>query len=495
MNRGSQPLRRRARVVGLPRSRHDLGPGALARWLAFAASPFAGFRIGRAGGVTPPGLRLSQEDNSGSVGAEAPADLRAPQGERGRIARSEVLRSSVLPAARGGSGRSPCAALRGPPCAGASWGPPPGWGEDRAAPPGRSRPASAPVGARSASPTSSHGVRLKDPLHRHARGASTPGSPPSSPGEVSGGPDRPPPPLARRRRPRLRREPSAPDCHSGARSALAVSHDFGGLLRTLVAGLFHPAADHGVRRVAGAPGHSEERSGALHSRRSGRWRPEASRARTGTRASRRHRPGSGVMREGRIRRRLLAGARTGRRSGSPLLPFSRAIPTGAVTLRSVSLVHSRTASPRPHALPTLQGRGVSTIAFRRPQGLAPCPSPLPARPVRVARARCSLGLRLAPAGPSSPGGGGGAAGARFTSKSHPSCSRRCSGEPVARLSRSRRAISVPQGVYAGAMPTSRKRNFRPLWFLWMGNGFPVLPVDGGGPPRRPGPHVPPIPSS
>lgn len=39
----------------------------------------------------------------------------------------------------------------------------------------------------------------------------------------------------------------------GTRSALAVSHDFGGLLRTRGAGLLHPAANHGVRLVSGHP--------------------------------------------------------------------------------------------------------------------------------------------------------------------------------------------------------------------------------------------------
>jgi len=51
--------------------------------------------------------------------------------------------------------------------------------------------------------------------------------------------------------PRLRCEPSAPDCHSGTPSVLAVSHGFDGLLRARGAGLLHPAADHGVRLVAG----------------------------------------------------------------------------------------------------------------------------------------------------------------------------------------------------------------------------------------------------
>jgi len=37
-----------------------------------------------------------------------------------------------------------------------------------------------------------------------------------------------------------------------SRSALAVSHDFGGFLRTRGAGLLHPAADHGVRLVSGS---------------------------------------------------------------------------------------------------------------------------------------------------------------------------------------------------------------------------------------------------
>lgn len=40
------------------------------------------------------------------------------------------------------------------------------------------------------------------------------------------------------------------NANSGTRSALAVSHDFGGLLLTRSAGLLHPAADHRVRLVA-----------------------------------------------------------------------------------------------------------------------------------------------------------------------------------------------------------------------------------------------------
>jgi hypothetical protein len=41
------------------------------------------------------------------------------------------------------------------------------------------------------------------------------------------------------------------NANPGTRSALVVSHDFGGLLLTRSAGLLHPAADHRVRLVAG----------------------------------------------------------------------------------------------------------------------------------------------------------------------------------------------------------------------------------------------------
>jgi len=53
--------------------------------------------------------------------------------------------------------------------------------------------------------------------------------------------------------PRLRCEPSAPECNSGTRSAHAVSHDYDGLLHTRGVGLLHPTANHEVRLVAGHP--------------------------------------------------------------------------------------------------------------------------------------------------------------------------------------------------------------------------------------------------
>lgn len=94
------------------------------------------------------------------------------------------------------------------------------------------------------------GFVSKMPLHRHPLCASCPSSLSSSPGEVSCGQDMRSSGLAPVRPPRLRCEPSVPACHSGTPSALAVSHDFGGLLRARGAGLLHPAADHGVRLVA-----------------------------------------------------------------------------------------------------------------------------------------------------------------------------------------------------------------------------------------------------
>ena len=98
---------------------------------------------------------------------------------------------------------------------------------------------------------SSHGVRLKDcpsidiqrvcPLRAHCLPRQA-GCPADWTCARSG--------LRLVRTPRLRCEPSAPECHSGTCSARAVSHDFGGLLHTRGAGLLHPAADHGVRLVS-----------------------------------------------------------------------------------------------------------------------------------------------------------------------------------------------------------------------------------------------------
>lgn len=44
--------------------------------------------------------------------------------------------------------------------------------------------------------------------------------------------------------------PSAWSCHHQARSVLVVPPDFDGFLRSSAAGLFHPAADHGVHCVS-----------------------------------------------------------------------------------------------------------------------------------------------------------------------------------------------------------------------------------------------------
>jgi hypothetical protein len=69
-------------------------------------------------------------------------------------------------------------------------------------------------------------VLSKMPLHRRPRRASTPGL-----GLL------------------LRLRPGA--ASPGSRSALVVSHDFGGFLRACGAGLLRPAADHGVHLVSG----------------------------------------------------------------------------------------------------------------------------------------------------------------------------------------------------------------------------------------------------
>jgi hypothetical protein len=98
----------------------------------------------------------------------------------------------------------------------------------------------------------SWGSSQRLPLHRHPTCVSSPSLLPSPPGEVSSGLDMWSIGLAPSSPPRLHCEPSAPECQSGTSSARAVSHDFGGLLHTRGAGLLHPAADHGVRLVAGS---------------------------------------------------------------------------------------------------------------------------------------------------------------------------------------------------------------------------------------------------
>ena len=107
-------------------------------------------------------------------------------------------------------------------------------------------------------PDSSHGL-LKDPLHRHPLCASTPGV-----GSAPAPPERGPPSRSLGVSQRALRSPgSRPVAFAPitfgpgmplpeSRSALAVSHDFGGFLRTRGAGLLHPAADHGVRLVSGS---------------------------------------------------------------------------------------------------------------------------------------------------------------------------------------------------------------------------------------------------
>ena len=117
------------------------------------------------------------------------------------------------------------------------------------------------------------------------------------------------------------------------------------------------------------------------------------------------------------------------RSTTPAVS-SRALPSGAVTLRSLSLVHSRTASPRP--LPSRRSwrpvRPASAVTSVRRPVRSPrvprallhvrvrCCLPACARPA----ARCSLGLPALPA-PLTPLPKEGGAGARerLTSKSQP----------------------------------------------------------------------------
>jgi hypothetical protein len=129
--------------------------------------------------------------------------------------------------------------------------------------------------------------------------------------------------------------------------------------------------------------------------------------------SRRTRPGEEV-RPSRSRH-CCRHTKSARSTGSR---YSRTIPSGAVALRSFSLVHSAletTGCPvSPHqvtlaaAFPSLPcGRCRSSplvptevgyqsearcVPHGRPQGLLPCPSPLPSHRLRVVTARCSLGL-------------------------------------------------------------------------------------------------------
>jgi len=98
----------------------------------------------------------------------------------------------------------------------------------------------------------SWGSSQRLPLHRLPTCVSSPSLLPSPSREVPSGLGMRHFQLSPSVPPRLRCEPSAPACQSGTRSALAVSHDVGGLLHTRSAGLLHPAADHGVRLVAGS---------------------------------------------------------------------------------------------------------------------------------------------------------------------------------------------------------------------------------------------------
>lgn len=160
------------------------------------------------------------------------------------------------------------------------------------------------------------------------------------------------------------------------------------------------------------------------------------------------------------------------RSTAPAVS-SRALPSGAVTLRSLSLVHSRTASPRP--LPSRRFRRPSRPCLRcrqrppscpcapRPQGLAPWPSPLlPARlreadspmlPWASRSARCATPL------PKERGAG---ARERLTSKS----------QPVGLVRSGRPSFPVPCEVYARAVPTPRTRDSRHLRWRAVGSWIP-----------------------
>ncbi len=349
-----------------------------------------------------------------------PGHLAALANERSGVGtRPGMVRLSVFPAdPRGPAGRPACA-FRSALCAHSCSLPGSGWTQPRGFA-GRGRwcrpdglgfvqlPKGLPLPARLAL----MGFVSKMPLRRRPACASTPCSLPTPPGGVSSVLDMRSSRLSPLGTLRLRREHSAPECQSGARSTLAVSHDFGGLLRTRGAGLLHPAADHGVRLVASTLRRSRVRAVLLDrspttehrpvpppesppslevrevdSPPPERWGWSVSRA-AGPKPCRRQAtawcpsPVSGLPvldpeRRQPIRRPAAEhpagtagrnpraaptdirgshrrGDTSRSRCGVPLLSFSRALLAGAVTLRSLPLVHSRTASPRPPAFSTLR---------------------------------------------------------------------------------------------------------------------------------------------
>lgn len=211
--------------------------------------------------------------------------------------------------------------------------------------------------------------------------------------------------------PRLRYEPSAPEYQSGTRSALAVSHDFDGLLRTQGAGLFHPATDHGVRLVADPPGCRSGRADSPNRGSSKRHRPYRApqrppslEEREGEHPSPKRRVGAvaGAPTEVEARGQATGFRRLGRALPKPSQPVpGRSAAPITLPRHSHRRGHPSKLSPRPQPcrvtatcfpLDVVGFGALSTAGSNRPQGLSPCPSPLRACPVMDPRARCSLGL-------------------------------------------------------------------------------------------------------
>jgi hypothetical protein len=276
--------------LAFPAARRDLHLSALAGGLVFADASSRPAQLVRAGGYAPHGLGLSLEDTSEPSAGRSPSTaplgptLPKERGAGGADARSDLFdvqfSSGLLtrPIARCARARRRVVWRPRSPTAVSWWTHPEGCtrtahtGEgvaSRAAvvghggPPWPSRLQLAPAVDRCTllserlepGRTPLLGFVSKMPLRRLPACASTPiPSRPVRARPASSGRCHPVSPggsltvrdgFARRLRPR--------DATPGARSALAVSHGFDGFLRTRGAGLLHPAADHGVRLVAGQP--------------------------------------------------------------------------------------------------------------------------------------------------------------------------------------------------------------------------------------------------
>ena len=184
------------------------------------------------------------------------------------------------------------------------------------------------------------------------------------------------------------------------------------------------------------------------------------------------------------------------RCGLPLHSLSRALPSGAVTLRSFSLAHSRAASPRPlpsrrpwysHPAPLLSPAAPPVRGTPRPQGLAPWTSPLLPHRVSGGEARCSLGLHFLaalrlgpapiPARQRMPGEGEGPG--LFAEGS-----RRQRADRVGSVGLSDASSPVPCGAIAGPVPTLGSRESGHLRDHGLGIRLPIGVLGPGPDPRE-----------